>query len=716
MNITNSKFCSYSYWLLTLLTLACVTSMASTTQTATAQETNPFLNPYTAQFGLPPFDQIKNEHYAPAFEKGMAEQLKEIDAIANNSEGATFDNTIVALDRTGKLLDKVSSVFFNLSSSDTNETIQALQLEISPKLSAHQDKILLNDQLFQRVNKIWDDRTKTKYQQEQFRLLEETFKQFKRGGALLSPEDKLKVTEINGKIATFTVEFGQNLLDETNAYKMFITDEKEMEGLPASVVNAAAEAAEEAKKPGQWLITPHRSSMYPFLTYSPNRKRREEIYNAYIMRGDNGNDNDNKNIVAELASLRFQRAQLLGYETHAHYVLEEHMAKEPAKVYELLMKLWKPALARAEREVADMQEIVNSEGGDFEIAGWDWWYYAEKVRANKYALDEEALKPYFSLAAAQQGAFNVANRLFGVTFTEIKDAKLYHPDAQMFEVKNEDGSHVGIFIADYYTRSSKRGGAWMSNFREQSNIDEQIRPIVINVCNFAPPVDGEPSLLTYEQVTTLFHEFGHALHGLLTNTKYQMLSGTAVPRDFVEFPAQILEHWASEPEVLKEYALHYKTGETIPDELIEKIQNASKFNQGFANTEYLAASLLDMDWHTVNTAEVQDTAAFEKASLAKIGLIDEIESRYRSTYFSHIFAGGYSSGYYSYIWSAVLDSDGFSAFKESGNLFNPDLASKYRKFVLEGGGTREAMEAYKAFRGSEPKIEALLKKRGLDGN
>lgn len=679
-------------------------------------QSNPFLNRYTAKFGIPPFDRIETKHYVPAFEKGMADHLKEIEEIANNSDPATFENTIVALDETGKLLDKVANVFFNLSSSNTNEEIQKIQLEISPKLSAHEDKILLNEKLFKRVNKVWEARNATRYQQEAFRLLEETFKQFKRGGALLSEEDKEKVTKINSEIATLSVKFGQNLLDETNAYKMFIADKKELDGLPDAVISAAADAATEAGEEGKWLFTPHRSSMYPFLTYSTNRKRREEIYNAYVMRGDNGNDEDNKQIVARLASLRFQRAQLLGYPTHAHYILEEHMAKEPAKVYELLMKLWKPALARAKQEVADMQEIADSEGGDFKIAGCDWWHYAEKVRAKKYALDEEDLKPYFSLKATQQGAFAVANRLFGVTFTEMDGVELYHPDAQVFEVKNSDGSHLGVFIADYYTRKSKRGGAWMSNFRDQSNLKEQVRPIVVNVCNFAPPVGDQPSLLTFEQVTTLFHEFGHALHGLLTNTKYQSLSGTNVPRDFVEFPAQILEHWASEPSVLKEYALHYKTGEPIPDELIKKIQNASKFNQGFANTEYLAASLLDMDWHTLDTAEVQDTAEFEKKSLAKIGLIDEIESRYRSTYFSHIFAGGYSSGYYSYIWSAVLDSDGFSAFKESGDLFNPDLASKYRRFVLEAGGTYEAMDAYKSFRGSEPKIEPLLKKRGLDGS
>ena len=695
--------------------LFCMAFNLVNTSQAIAQS-NPFLNRYTAKFGIPPFDRIQTKHYVPAFEKGMADHLKEIDEIANNSEPATFENTIVALDETGKLLDKVANVFFNLSSSNTNEEIQKIQLEISPQLSAHEDKILLNEKLFKRVNKVWEARKATGYQQEAFRLLEETFKQFKRGGALLSEEDKEKVTKINSEIATLSVKFGQNLLDETNAYKMFIADKKELDGLPDAIISAAADAATEAGEEGKWLFTPHRSSMYPFLTYSTNRKRREEIYNAYVMRGDNGNDEDNKQIVARLASLRFQRAQLLGYPTHAHYILEEHMAKEPAKVYELLMKLWKPALARAKQEVADMQEIADSEGGDFKIAGCDWWHYAEKVRAKKYALDEEDLKPYFSLKATQQGAFAVANRLFGVTFTEMDGVELYHPDAQVFEVKNSDGSHLGVFIADYYTRKSKRGGAWMSNFRDQSNLKEQVRPIVVNVCNFAPPVGDQPSLLTFEQVTTLFHEFGHALHGLLTNTKYQSLSGTNVPRDFVEFPAQILEHWASEPSVLKEYALHYKTGEPIPDELIKKIQNASKFNQGFANTEYLAASLLDMDWHTLDTAEVQDTAEFEKKSLAKIGLIDEIESRYRSTYFSHIFAGGYSSGYYSYIWSAVLDSDGFSAFKESGDLFNPDLASKYRRFVLEAGGTYEAMDAYKSFRGSEPKIEPLLRKRGLDGS
>ncbi len=695
-----------------------ITALISMTSTniAVCQDTNPFFEDYDAPFGIPPFDQITDEHYGPAFEKGMAEHLAEIEAIANNPEPATIENTLVALDQSGKLLDRVSSVFFNLSSSDTNETIEDLELEYSPRLSAHNDAIVLNEKLFERVNAVWEMRTRIRVERETLKLMEETFKKFKRGGALLSAEDKKRVTEINAELASLDVKFGQNLLAETKDFKLVIDNVEDLAGLPDSSIAAAAEAAESAEMQGKWVFTTDRSSMYPFLTYSPNREFREQIYNAYIARADNDNEHDNKLIVARTAALRAERAQLLGYPTHAHYVLEETMAKTPEKVYELLNKVWEPAVARAKTEVVEMQKIVDDEGGDFKIAGYDWWYYAEKVREEKYAFEEEALKPYFPLDACREGVFDVATKLFGVTFHEINDVPLYHEDAQAFEVKDADGTHLGVFICDYYTRESKRGGAWMSNFREQSNTGESIRPIVVNVCNFPPPVDGEPSLLTFDQVTTLFHEFGHALHGLLSQVKYKSLAGTNVPRDYVEFPAQLLEHWAGEPEVLKNFAKHFETGEVIPEELIKKVLKAAKFNQGFKNTEYLAAAFLDMDWHTQTNPQERDTNAFEKESLERIGLIPEIESRYRSTQFQHIFSGGYSSGYYSYLWSAVLDSDGFDAFKQSGDLFDPELAAKYRKNILETGGTDEGMNLYKAFRGAEPSIDALLKDRGLDGS
>jgi peptidyl-dipeptidase Dcp len=482
-------------------------------------------------------------------------------------------------------------------------------------------------------------------------------------------------------------------------------------------METATTEEEKAKYNGKYVFTPHRTSMYPFLTQSNRRDLREQLYTSYIQRGDNDNEYDNKEISATIAQLRAQRAQLMGYETHADFVLEERMLKTPDEVYDLLMQLWKPALERAKMEVSDMQEVVDSEGHDFEIAAWDWWQYSEKVRIAKYDLDEASLKPYLSLDNVLNGVFETTNKLWGLNFTELHNIDMYHPDARIWEVTGKDGSHLGIFIGDYFTRSNKRGGAWMSSFKLQSNLDGRERPIVVNVCNFPAPVGDDPSLLSFENVTTLFHEFGHAMHGILTNVTYSSMAGTSGPRDFTEFPAQILEHWASEPDILKSFATHYETGEVIPDELIDKLLRASKFNQGFANTEYLAASLLDMDWHTISAdEELKDADAFEEASLEKIELIDEIAPRYRSSYFAHIFSGGYSAGYYSYVHSAVLDSDGFEAFKEAGDVFDPELAAKLRTHVYEKGSTEEAMDLYRQFRGRQPEIDALLKVRGLDGS
>ncbi|MEL6557515.1 MAG: M3 family metallopeptidase [Bacteroidota bacterium] len=688
---------------------------------------NPFYQKWETPFGVPPFDQIKNEHFMPAFQKGMEENLAEIDAIVNNSEEPTFANTLEELERSGKLLTKVQRVFSNLSSSNTNPRLQELQRELSPMISAHYDKIALNEKLFERVETIWQARETLGLSAEQHRLLENRRKTFVRSGALLNEEQKAQITEINGKISELTTAYGQNLLAETNGFEL-ILEESDLDGLSEGIVAAAAETAaqkmkqaeteeDKAKYKDKYVFTPHRSSMYPFLTESNRRDLREQLYTAYIKRGDNGNETDNKEVAATIAKLRAQRAQLMGYETYAHFVLEERMLKNPTEVYDLLLQLWKPALERAKVEVADMQAVADLEGHEFKIAGWDWWQYSEKVRKAKYDLDEAALKPYLSLDNVLNGVFGTVNKLWGLTFTERFDIKVYHPDARVWEVKDKDGSHLGIFIGDYFTRSNKRGGAWMSSFKGQSNLDGRERPVVVNVCNFPAPVGDAPALLSFENVTTLFHEFGHAMHGILTNVTYGSMSGTSGPRDFTEFPAQILEHWAGEPEILKSFATHYKTGEVIPDDLIEKVLKASKFNQGFANTEYLAASLLDMDWHTLKAdEEIKDAAAFEAAALTKIGLISEIAPRYRSTYFSHIFAGGYASGYYSYVHSAVLDSDGFEAFQEAGDVFDPTLAAKLRTHVYEKGSTEEAMELYKKFRGRQPKIEALLKVRGLDGS
>ena len=685
---------------------------------------NPFFQEWNTPFEVPPFNYIKDEHYMPAFVKGMDENIKEIDAITNNPEDPTFSNTIEELERTGKLLSKVQRTFSNLASSNTNTRLQELQRELSPLLSAHYDKIALNEKLFKRVEAVWENRTKEQLTKEQKKLLEDTRKQFVRSGALLSEEEKLKITEINSKISELTTKFGQNLLAETNGFELILS-ENDLDGLSENVIAAASNAAnqkmnelekeiEREKYKDKYLFTPHRTSMYPFLTESSRRDLREKLYMSYVMRGDNNNDTDNKKIVANIAKLRADRARLMGYKTHAHFVLEERMLKTPEEVYDLLIQLWNPALERAKVEVSDMQKVVDSEGLDFKIAAWDWWQYSEKVRKEKYDLDESLIKPYLSLDNALKGVFNTTNKLWGITFKEIFDIDMYHPDARIWRVEDKDGGHLGVFIGDYYTRSNKRGGAWMSSFKGQSNLDGRERPVVVNVCNFPAPVGENPSLLSFENLITLFHEFGHAMHGILTNVTYGSMSGTSGPRDFTEFPAQILEHWASEPEVMKSFAIHYQTGETIPDNLIEKILKASKFNQGFINTEYLAASLLDMDWHTLSSDEdLKKVNVFETKSMAKYGLIDEIAPRYRSTYFAHIFSGGYSSGYYSYVHSAVLDSDGFEAFKESGNVFDSTLAKKLRENVYEKGSTEEAMDLYVKFRGKKPVIEPLLKVRGL---
>ena len=688
---------------------------------------NPFFQEWNTPYEVPPFLDIKDEHYMPAYEQGMKENLEEIDLIVNNTEAPTFANTIEELERTGKLLSRVGRVFSNLASSNTNPQLQELQRELSPMLSAHYDKISLNEGLFNRVDAIYQNRENLDLTSEQAKLLNDTRKGFVRSGALLSKDQKDRISEINSKISGLSTSFGQNLLAETNGFELILED-SDLDGLSDGVIAAAADAAsqkidsaesqeEKDKYNDKYVFTPHRSSMYPFLTESTRRDLREKLYNSYVMRGDNNNDTDNKKIAAQIAKLRAERAQIMGYKTHAHFVLEENMLKTPEEVYELLIQLWKPAVKRANVEVADMQAVANAEGQNFDIAAWDWWHYSEKVRKEKYDLDESLIKPYLSLDNVLKGVFNTTNKLWGLTFTEIFDLDLYHPDARIWKVSDKDGSHLGIFIGDYFTRSNKRGGAWMSSFKGQSNLDGMERPIVVNVCNFPAPVGDNPALLSFDNVVTLFHEFGHAMHGTLTNVKYGSMAGTSGPRDFIELPSQLLEHWASEPEVLKSFATHYETGEPIPDDLIEKLLNASKFNQGFINTEYLAASLLDMDWHTISADEdLKDANKFELESMKKVGLIGEIAPRYRTTYFAHIFSGGYSSGYYSYVHAAVLDSDAFEAFKEVGDVFDKDLASKLRATIYSKGSTEEAMDLFVQFRGRKASIEPLLKVRGLDGS
>lgn len=671
---------------------------------------NPFFQQWNTPFGVPPFERIKDEHYLPAFKHFIAAQRHEMEAIAANKDAPGFANTIAALDASGEGLERVEAVFSNLSSAETNERLQAVQREVAPLLSALMDDTYLNPQLFARVKKVWEGRAVLKG--EELRLVEETYKLFVRGGANLGTQEKERLRRINGELSVLGVRFGNNLLKETNAFKLVIEDKKELAGLPESAVAAAYDAGKAAGVPGKAVFTLQAPSIWPFLSYAENRELRRRILAAYFERCDHGGAGDNKQILTRLASLRAEKAKALGYPTFADFVLEERMARTPAQVYGLLNKLWEPARKVALAEAKSLQGMIEEEKGGFKLAPWDWRYYAEKVKRARYELDENDVRQYFTLDNVRQGAFYVANRLYGLTFTERTDIPKYHPEVRTFEVKDADGSHLGVYMVDYHPRPGKRGGAWSSRYRGQHIRDgKDVRPVVVNVCNFTRPSAGQPALLRLEEVETLFHEFGHGLHSLLSRVHYRSLAG--VPRDFVELPSQIMENWALEPDVLKVYAKHYKTGAVIPAELVTKIEKSAKFNQGFATVEYLAASILDMDWHTVGGDKPLDATAFENASMARIQMPPAIAPRYRSPYFQHIFAGsGYSAGYYSYIWSEVLDSDAFQAFKERG-LFDPATARAFRTKILEKGGTADAMEMYKSFRGREPSVEPLLEKRGL---
>jgi len=676
---------------------------------------NPLLKEFATPFGVPPFAEIKEYHFLPAIEEGIRQHSKEIDVIAQNPEEPTFANTLEAMELSGQLLTRVGRVFSNLNSANTNEQLQAIAKQVAPLMSKHGDDILLNEKLFGRIKTLYEQRDILELTDEQRRLLQETYLDFVRGGANLNEEQKARLRQINEELSLLTLQFGENILKEDNAFQLVIDDEADLAGLPAVVKETAAEEAAKRGLQGKWVFTLHHPSLIPFLQYAEKRDLREKMFKAYSMRGDNNNELDNKKIVSRIASLRAERANLLGYPTHAHFQLERNMAKNPANVYELLDRLWKPALNSARAEAKKMQALIKAEGHSFALQPWDWWYYAEKVKQAEYSLDEEQLRPYFKLENVIQGVFDVAGRLYGIQFVERTDLPVYHPEVKTFEVQEADGSHIGILYTDYFPRASKRGGAWMSALREQSNIGGDRRtPIITNCGNFAKPTAEKPSLLSLDEVETLFHEFGHALHGLLSNCTYPSLSGTSVAVDFVELPSQIMENWALHPEVLKLYARHYETGEPMPDELIAKIEKSSRFNQGFATVEYLAASLLDMDWHTLADTTAQDPIVFEKRSLDRIGLIPEIISRYRTPYFRHIFAGGYSAGYYSYIWAEVLDADAFEAFKENG-LFDSATARAFRTHILAAGGTDDPMELYKKFRGKEPEIKPLLVRRGLTG-
>ncbi len=692
--------------------LAIAFMVSACTNQPTMQE-NPFFTTWDTPFQAPPFDKIKIEHFKPAFIEAIEQQKAEIDSIANNTETPSFDNTIRALEYSGALLTRVSSVFYPMTSANTNADIQKIQTEMAPILSSHNDDIYLNPQLFERVMVVYNTRDELGYSAEQERLLNETYKRFIRAGAALDDNQKSRLREINSELSQASVAFGANVLAETNGYQMHVTDEADLAGLPQGVKDAAAETAKKANKEG-WMFTLHAPSLSPFMQYAENRELRKQLYEAYLKRGDNGDEKDNKALVKKMTELRAERANVLGYPSHASYVLEESMAANPENVYNLINRLWTAATPKFEQEAKEMGILAMQDGISGGLQVYDWFYYAEKLRKERFAIDAESVREYFPIDQVTIGLFDVVNKLWGLTLRERADLPVYHEEVRVYEVFEADGSYRGLVYMDFFPRESKRGGAWMTSFRKQY-VDQNgnyVHPIVTIVGNFRRPTGDTPALLSFDEVTTYYHEFGHALHGLLSDRTYQSLTGTAVPRDFVELPSQIMENWPAEPEVMKSFAKHYKTGETIPDELIDKMQASQTFNQGYNTVQYLAAAFLDMDYHTISAGTQIDADAFEAESMKKIG-VDPSWLRYRSTFFNHIFSGGYSSGYYSYIWSEILDSDAFEAFKQRG-LFDQATAQAFRTHILETGNTEEPMQLYMKFRGSEPSIEPLLKKRGLN--
>ncbi|MEQ8322358.1 MAG: M3 family metallopeptidase [Rhodospirillales bacterium] len=670
-------------------------------------EGNPFRQEWSSEYGVPPFSEITDAHYLPATKKALLELREEIAGIVNNPDAPTFDNTIVALDLAGGSLSKVILTFNNITNTDTNDTLSDLEAEIYPMLTRETDAINFNPDLFKRVQAVYAERDRLGLDEQDARLLELTNRNFVRNGASLSPDVKAEVAKINEALSALTTEFGKNLLLSTKAFKLEVTDEAQLAGLADDFKNSIKVDGED-----KWILTVDRSVYETFMTQAENRELRKKMFDGYRLRASSG-EYHNGPILIEIVQLRAKRAELMGYSSHAAYQLETRMAKTPQQAEDFLKRVLEPGLERAKEERADMQSMI---GDEFTLEGQDWWFYSEKVRQAKYAFDGNVLKPYFELGAVRQGAFDVATKLFNISFTPV-ETETWNPVVQSFDVKDlETGEHLGLFMTDMYSRDSKRGGAWMSSFRNTSNVGENIRPIITNNLNVTPPAKGEPTLLTYDQVETLFHEFGHGLHGLLTQIKYSTFSGVDGPRDYTEFPAQILEHWAGDPEVLAVYARNHKTGEIIPQDLVDKMNAASNFNQGFKTTEFIAASLLDLRWHMLTSeeaAKITDARAFEQTVLEEYGIIPEIEPRYRSQYFSHIFAGGYSAGYYAYLWSEILDADGFMAFKQTGDIYNPELAGKLKKWVYESGGLREADELYRNFRGSDPTIEPLLENRGF---
>ena len=694
---------------ITICFLAALTLMACTQQ-------NPLLNQPQTPFGAPAFDQVQLKHYLPAFKEAIRLNQAEIDAIVNNEEAPTFENTVVALDRSGAVLDRVCGVFYNVLEADGNEQMDAIANEVAPILSDFQNGILLNEGLFARIKAVYDQRESLNLNPEQMRLLTETYKSFAQNGANLPADKKARLKEINSQLAVLSLQFGQNVVAETNSpdVQRFITDEALLEGLPESAKAAAKEEATASGRPDAWLFTPKRTSFTPVLQYCNNRELRKLLLMDYTTRGNHDNANDNKSVINQTMRLRLEKAQMLGYDCPADYILADCMAKDAKTVDAFLQSVWEPSLAAAKREAVELQKLLEQDLPGVKLQPWDWWYYAEKLRKAKYDLDEEEIKPYFELSNVRRGAFQLAHNLYGLNFEQLDNMPVYNKEVEVFKVTDADGSLVGILYTDYFPRAGKRPGAWMNNilpqFVDAEGVDH--RPIIINVGNFNKPTKDNPSLLSMDDVETLFHEFGHALHGLMSKATYKTLSGTNTPRDFVELPSQFMENYCYEPQILKTYAFHYQTGEVMPQELIDKINAAKKFNQGFVETELLSASILDMDYHELTNCDTIDVNAFEAAAMDKMHMIPEIIVRYRSTFYNHIFTTGYEAGYYSYTWAAVLDADAFAAFKETGDILNPEVAKRFRQ-LLEQGGTRDAAELYQEFRGKNADPKYLLQRKGF---
>ncbi len=673
---------------------------------------NPFFKKWETPFQTPPFNEINHQHFLPAFEEGIRQQNQEFAAIINNPDKPTFDNTITAIEASGLLLTQVNKVFSSLNGTDTDDEMQKIAERSTSMLSKHSDDFYLNEKLFQRIKSLYDEKETLNLTTEQSRLLENYYVDFVRGGANLSSEEKEKLRKINDELSQLILKFGDNVRKENNKFELIVDNKEDLAGLPDASIQAAEEKAEVKGLKGKWLFTIDKPTLIPFLQFSENRVLREKMYKAYMNRGNNNDELDNKKIFSRVIVLRVEKANLLGYKTYSDFVLQKKMAKTPENVYKFLNDIWKPTVSKAKSEVVEMQKIIDAEEGKFNLEPWDWWYYAEKVKKEKFALDEEMLRPYFKLENVINGVFMVATKLWGLQFVERTDIQVYNPEVKVFEVMEADGKHIGILYTDYFPRAGKTNGAWCGDFRAQSNINgKYISPLVTNVGNFSKPTSDMPALISLDEVRTMFHEFGHAFHVLFQNVTYP--GAASVPSDFVELPSQIMENWAMQPEVLKMYAKHYKTGEVIPQDLIDKINNARYFNQGFETLEYIAASLLDMDWHVITDTVEKDVTQFEKESIVKMGLIPQIQPRYLTTNFIHIATWGYESGYYSYLWSAVLDADAFESFVETG-LFDQATADSFRKNLLAKGGSEDPMELYIKFKGRKPTVEALLKNRGLN--